>query len=214
MLSGSGSPQNNVRIPRGREISFALKTAQEGLEAAILIDDENGELERSLRIPVTGDNAWHVYSVRLDSAELWTSYSNGDGSIDADYVTLDALMFFAADQSGDRIIYLDAIKAITIADPIEPAIAHLPETFSLYPNYPNPFNARTTLNYDVPQDAYVNISIYDVQGHRISTLVNSQLSSGSYTLSWHCAAVPSGMYIAVMQANGVFIGSQKLLLVK
>ncbi|RKY54878.1 MAG: hypothetical protein DRP93_04515, partial [Candidatus Neomarinimicrobiota bacterium] len=214
LLSGSGSAINNIKIPRAREISFALKTAQPGLEVAVLIDDDNSQMEGSLRMNVEGDNAWHTYSVRLDSAELWTNYSNGNGAIDGDYVTLDALMFYAPNQSADRIIYLDAVEAIKINNPIEPAVTRLPEVFKLHPNYPNPFNAHTTLNYDIPINSYVNISIYDIHGRRINTLVNSQHSSGSYSLSWNCTNVPSGMYIAIMQVNGKMLSSQKMLLVK
>jgi len=214
LLSGGGSAINNVKIPRGREISFAIKTDQTGLEVAVLIDDENGEMETSLGLTVEGDNTWHTYSVRLDSTELWANYSNGDGAINSEYVTIDALMFYAPNQSADRIIYLDAVEAIKIDDPIEPAITSVPEIFKLHPNFPNPFNARTTLNYDIPVDSYVNISIYDIQGRRINTLVNSQLSSGSYSLSWNCTNIPSGMYIAVMQIDGVIASSQKMLLVK
>ena len=214
LLSGGGSAINNVKIPRGREISFAIKTDQTGLEVAVLIDDENGEMETSLGLTVEGDNTWHTYSVRLDSTELWANYSNGDGAINSEYVTIDALMFYAPNQSADRIIYLDAVEAIKIDDPIEPAITSVPEIFKLHPNFPNPFNARTTLNYDIPSDSYVNISIYDVQGRKINTMVNSLHSSGSYSLSWNCTNIPSGMYIAVMQIDGVIASSQKMLLVK
>jgi len=214
LLSGGGSAINNVKIPRGREISFAIKTDQTGLEVAVLIDDENGEMETSLGLTVEGDNTWHTYSVRLDSTELWANYSNGDGAINSEYVTIDALMFYAPNQSADRIIYLDAVEAIKIDDPIEPAITSVPEIFKLHPNFPNPFNARTTLNYDIPSDSYVNISIYDVQGRKINTAVNSLHSSGSYSLSWNCTNIPSGMYIAVMQIDGVIASSQKMLLVK
>jgi len=214
LLSGSGLAVNNIKIPRGREVSFALKTDQTGLEVAVLIDDENSEMESSLRMSVQGDNTWHTYSVRLDSAELWTNYINGDGAIDADYVTLDALMFYAPNQSADRIIYLDALEAIKIDDPIEPAITIIPETFAFHPNYPNPFNAHTTLQFDIPNTSNVRLSVFNVNGQLISTLVNSQHSSGNYSYSWNCSNIPSGMYIAVMQVNGKVISSQKMLLVK
>jgi spore germination protein YaaH len=214
LLSGSGAPSNNVQLPRAREIRFSLKTSQSGLEVAVLIDDEGYELESSLPIAIIGDNNWHTYRVRLDSAELWINYSNGDGAIDADYVTLDALMFYATEQTSDRTLYLDAVEAIAIDDPIEPAISILPEKFILYPNYPNPFNARTTLHYDVSHTSDIKIMVYDIAGHHIQTLINAAHSPGEHHISWDCTHIPSGMYIALMQVDGQVAGSQKMMLVK
>ena len=214
LLSGSGAPTNNLMLPRGREIKFRLKTSQSGLEVSVLIDDENNELESSIRLNVIADNAWHTYSVRLDSCELWDSYSNGDGAIDADYVTLDALMFYAPQQSADKIIYLDAIEALKIENPIQPAIAVVPESCALHANYPNPFNARTSLNYDITATSKVKLAVYDINGHHVQTLINESHAPGSYTYSWDCTFVSSGMYIAVLQVDGRIVGSRKMLLVK
>jgi len=214
LLSGSGSPINNIQFPRAREFRFAMRTDQSGMEVAVLIDDGNNELESSLRIAVFGDNNWHTYSVRLDSAELWTNYYNGDGAINADFVTLDALMFYAPQQSSDKIFYLDAVEAIVIKDPIEPGIEIIPQNFQLFPNYPNPFNALTTLHYTIPENSNIKIDIFSINGRRISTLINAYHSARDYRISWHSYTAPSGMYIAVMQVNGKVISSQKMLLVK
>jgi spore germination protein YaaH len=214
LLSGAGAPTNNVKLSKDRELRFAIKTAQDGAEISVLIDDAYSELESSDRISLIGDNLWHTYSVQLDSADLWNSYSNGNGVIDAAYVTLDALMFYAPEQSVDRIFYLDALEIVAIDAPLTSIIEAVPNDFRFHPNYPNPFNASTTLQYDVPQTSNVHIAVYDTRGRHINTLVSSVHSPGAYTLSWNCTYIPSGMYIAVMQVNGKVISSQKMLLVK
>jgi len=215
LLSGSGTPLNNIQFPREREIRFALKTDQAGLEVAVMIDDDDGEMERSIKMNVVGDNNWHTYNVRLDSCDLWTSYLNGNGAIDGEFVTLDALMFYAANSSSDMTIYFDALEAIKIDDPIgsgtEP---HIPVSSILYANYPNPFNARTTLQYDIMSHSQVKLDIYDINGRFVQTLINAEHSPGSYTRSWDCSFISSGMYIAVLKVDGLVMGTQKLLLVK
>ncbi|MCF7832356.1 MAG: T9SS type A sorting domain-containing protein [Candidatus Marinimicrobia bacterium] len=214
LLSGQGTPGYNVQFPRTRELHFALRTNQSGMEVAVLIDDGISELESSLRLAVLGDNNWHTYSVRLDSAELWTNYYNGDGAINTDYITLDALMFYAPQQLADRIVYLDAVEALAVEDPIEPGIEILPQRFQLYPNYPNPFNSSTTLHYAIPENSDVNIELYSINGRRVSTLINAYHTAGDYRISWNSNTAPSGIYIAVMQVNGHIVSSQKLMLVK
>ena len=136
LLSGAGAPTNNVKLSKDRELRFAIKTAQNGAEISVLIDDAYSELESSDRISIIGDNLWHTYSVQLDSADLWNSYLNGNGVIDAAYVTLDALMFYAPEQSADRIFYLDALEIAEIDAPLTSAIEAVPNNFRFHPNYP------------------------------------------------------------------------------
>ncbi len=213
LLSGSGDPSYNIQFSKSRDIQYSLKTAHEGFETAVLIDD-GSELESSLRMVVPADDQWHTYSVRLDSAELWTSYSNGDGVIDADYVTLDAIMFYSPEQVQDKTVYLDAVQVVTPGKPLDTSVVIVPEFYDLYPNYPNPFNAQTTIKYKISNAANIRINIYDIREKLVKTLVSDDREKGEYTVVWQTHNTPSGMYIAVMQANGVFIGSQKLLLVK
>jgi len=90
--------------------------------------------------------------------------------------------------------------------------------YRLQHNYPNPFNSETTIHFDIPNSEQVEISIFDVVGKKICTLINETLPSGSHTLSWSgkndkYITVPSGLYILRMQA-GQFEKTQKLLLCK
>jgi hypothetical protein len=213
-LSGSGAPANNIQLPKEREIRFALLTDQPGLTVSLMIDDHKSELEQSAPMAVIGDGHWHMYSVKLDSADIWFNYSNGNGIIDADFVTIDALLFNAPKQSEDRVIYFDALEAVRINSSVAIANSSLPETFSLYQNYPNPFNASTILNYSIPQEAQVRIDIFSISGKHIQTLCNKQYSPGEYHLQWTNSLLPSGVYIASMKINERFFSSIKLTLLK
>ena len=69
------------------------------------------------------------------------------------------------------------------------------EEFSLLANYPNPFNPSTTISYGVDMDAIVNVSIYNVYGQLVETLVNEYKNAGIHTMVWNAENHANGMYI-------------------
>ena len=94
----------------------------------------------------------------------------------------------------------------------------LPERFTLHQNYPNPFNPVTNLDYDLPEDAMVNITVFDMMGKVVRTLVNDQQSAGYKTLQWNAMSnsgqpVSSGLYIYTIQ-TGEFSKTRKMILLK
>jgi len=85
-------------------------------------------------------------------------------------------------------------------------------------NYPNPFNPVTNLSYDLPEDAMVNITIYDMMGKVVASLVNGQQSAGFKTLQWDATnrsgmPISAGLYIYTIQA-GEFNQTRKMILLK
>ena len=89
----------------------------------------------------------------------------------------------------------------------------IPERFSLYQNYPNPFNPVTKIKFDLRNPTQTKLIVYDVLGNEISTLVNENLSAGSYEVSWNGSSYPSGAYYYQMEADD-FIETRKLVLLK
>ena len=94
----------------------------------------------------------------------------------------------------------------------------VPNDFILYQNYPNPFNPFTKLKYDLPEDSFVSIAIYDMLGSVIKNLVNTNQSSGFKSIQWNATdnlgkSVPAGMYIYTIQA-GEFRQTRKMVLLK
>ena len=94
----------------------------------------------------------------------------------------------------------------------------IPEQFSLHQNYPNPFNPITTLRYDLPEDALVNITIYDMIGRQVKTLINSQQNAGFKSVRWNAtndkgAPVSAGLYLYTIEA-GQYRQTKKMVLLK
>lgn len=69
-----------------------------------------------------------------------------------------------------------------------------PLQFSLDQNYPNPFNPVTRLRYELPTRSFISISVYDVLGRKLSTLVNGMEPAGSHAVQWVASKFPSGVY--------------------
>ncbi len=88
----------------------------------------------------------------------------------------------------------------------------LPTEFELAQNYPNPFNPETTINYGIPTDGFVDLSVYDVLGQKITTLVNDYKNAGRHTVLFNGANLPSGIYIYVLNSNGNRVINKMLLM--
>jgi len=94
----------------------------------------------------------------------------------------------------------------------------VPEAFALHQNYPNPFNPITSLRYDLPEDGLVNITIYDMIGRIVKTLVNSSQTAGYRSIRWNATndrdePVSAGLYLYTIQAGG-FRQTKKMVLLK
>ena len=94
----------------------------------------------------------------------------------------------------------------------------IPTEFALKQNYPNPFNPNTTINYDLPKDAFVNIVIYDILGREIKSLVNQKQPAGYHSQVWNSKdkqgrEVGAGIYFYQIQSQGN-IKTRKMVLLK
>ena len=101
---------------------------------------------------------------------------------------------------------------------VEIGESFIPNVFALHQNYANPFNPTTTIRYDLPEDAMVKITIYDMMGRQVSTLVSSHQSAGHKSVLWNAtndagSPVSAGLYFYMIQA-GDFRQTNKMILVK
>ena len=97
-------------------------------------------------------------------------------------------------------------------------ILGLPTEYAVHQNYPNPFNPVTTLRYDLPEDGMVNITIYDMMGRVVRTMVNTQQNAGFKSVQWNATnnmgqSVSAGLYLYTIQA-GEFRQTKKMVLLK
>ena len=98
------------------------------------------------------------------------------------------------------------------------ASSHFPFEFALLPAYPNPFNPITTLRYDLPEDALVILTVYDMLGREITQLVNTTQEAGFKSAQWDATnsmgrPVSAGVYLYQIQA-GKFVQTRKMVLLK
>jgi hypothetical protein len=89
----------------------------------------------------------------------------------------------------------------------------IPTDYVLEQNYPNPFNPLTTFRYSIPEAQNVNISIYDITGRKVATLVNRYQVAGHYALTWNAADYSSGVYFYRLQTAS-FTATGKMILMK
>jgi Secretion system C-terminal sorting domain len=89
----------------------------------------------------------------------------------------------------------------------------LPKEYSLSQNYPNPFNPTTNIKFDIPKLANVKLSVYDITGREIATLVNNELEPGRYEYKFDGSNYASGIYFFRIKA-GDFFQVRKMFLIK
>ena len=89
----------------------------------------------------------------------------------------------------------------------------IPDTYALKSAYPNPFNPITTIEFGIPAESLVSLSIFDLQGRKIETLIDSNMKAGYHSIHWNATAYSSGIYFVKM-VSGKYINTQKLMLIK
>ena len=77
----------------------------------------------------------------------------------------------------------------------------VPEQYVLQQNYPNPFNPTTTFSFSIPYSSFTILSVYNLLGREVATLVREKLAPSSYTLQWDASGLPSGTYFYELRAG-------------
>ncbi len=94
----------------------------------------------------------------------------------------------------------------------------LPSEYTLNQNYPNPFNPSTRISFTLPTDSKVLITVYNMLGEEVITLLNKNLSAGNHQIDFNAANLSGGVYIYTINATGVygsnFSNSKKMVLLK
>ena len=147
------------------------------------------------------------------SNELVSNYYEDDSlEYDTEYFYRVSSYYYGVQQS-----YYSEVLSVTLQW-LDVAGEQLPTVYAIHQNYPNPFNPTTQIKYDLPEDALVTISIYDLMGRSIKSLVNSNQSAGYRSIQWNAnnnlgEPVSAGMYIYTIQA-GDFVDTKKMILLK
>ncbi|MCF6270935.1 MAG: Ig-like domain-containing protein [Melioribacteraceae bacterium] len=145
-------------------------------------------------------------TISSDGAFAWTPATNED---------INATIIVSLTDQVETVFDTAEVSILTDIDDLSPAI---PKEFSLSQNYPNPFNPSTIINYSLPESAMVNLTIFDITGQEIVTLLNSEISAGFHEISFDASKLAGGVYlyrIIATNSNGLnFINTKKMLLIK
>ena len=178
-----------------------------GLKFVIPSSGSLGEI----KVANTVTNAWE---------ELTFDFSSHIGLPEA--IGIDQIVVFPDFDLGgrtqDNIIYFDNISFYSNSVGIDNRNETFPQGFALEQNFPNPFNPVTTLRYDLPENSYVNVTVYDMLGRQVRTLVNTTQDAGFRSVIWNATndygkPVSAGIYLYQIQA-GEFVQTKKMVLLK
>ncbi len=116
----------------------------------------------------------------------------------------------ALDSSTNESAPSDTILGIPLIGDVDETV---PFSFRLYQTYPNPFNPSTQIKYEVAHLGIVELSVYDLLGRKIATLVNEKKSPGTYVAYWLAGNMSSGVYCVQLRSGGR-VATQRAMLVK
>ena len=204
------SPPEPVDIFGYNALRFAFHPGDAtGRALNVAIGDKSAALLGRNRLENAGVDLelkdWQLVEIPLDSLE-----------IDAPIASIN----FNGDLEGT--FYLDDLRLISAAPPatavLEEHASLLPRAFDLDQNYPNPFNSGTVIRFSLPRSGRVSLSLYNLTGQRVATLLSGRRPAGTYTVRWDGRdeeghALASGVYLYRLQAD-TQVETRKLLLVR
>lgn len=210
-------PQNGEFIIEEDNVTSVLKQKYFNSIDAIGIEDVFffGDLDE--------DNPYNPDNTRLDV--LTEFIQNGKNVFSVEYLTNSDLIetyILKAEEKG-FIPYVSRRSLNILNDGVvlsaDDNFGNLPEEFMLSQNYPNPFNPSTTIKYSIQnidgirQTISVNLTVHDILGRKISTLVNCKLLPGNYEVTFNAHSFSTGLYFYRLQ-NGSSFESKSMLLIK
>ena len=164
----------------------------------ILVNDGTGDTRVELE---DGSNSYHNGSGEPGTIEI---------QLGAHFQKLKGIMYYSYSnyklvprKDDDFVGYATAVKEENSS----------PKTFSIEQNYPNPFNPSTKIVYSIPRSSNVKLTVFNILGQQVKTLVNQTQSQGTYTVSFNASSLPSGIYFYSIEA-GDFTQVKKMILLK
>ena len=147
-----------------------------------------------------------------DAGSNWTAKNDGLPATNGYYPSFNFLYVDPADVvfggTYDDGLFIGNSVAIAIDDP-----GNFPTQFSLQQNYPNPFNPATTIGFTIAEQTFVKLTVYDLLGREVATLINEEKSPGDYTIEFDAAKLSSGIYFYRLEA-GNFKETRRMILMQ
>ncbi len=166
-----------------------------------------------LRLNATGDTLWtRRWGGPLNDDPYAIRLTSDGGIIMAGWRDANSNPFYSL-SIGDAKFYVIKTDTMGLVSGLTDISSQPPLRFELYQNYPNPFNQSTLIRYQLSEESQVVLSIYDLLGHRLETLVTGRQPAGSHDVQWNASGFASGVYIYRLESKH-FSQAKKLVLIR
>jgi photosystem II stability/assembly factor-like uncharacterized protein len=118
---------------------------------------------------------------------------------------------YAISNSGSVIKLTDSLLTMTGINKLG---FENPTEFKLFQNYPNPFNPSTKIKFQIPENKFVTLKIFNLMGQEVSAPVNRKLTQGTYEVEWNASEFPSGVYFYQLSIDNLKHSMMKMILIK
>ena len=175
-------------------------------------------------------DGWYKIKIKAIGPEFWL-YWNDEELPGCPFLDYDALLssgyfgVYVYDQVTGETPVITKVDDIVVIDeaavslpPSNDGITGIADYFKLHTNFPNPFNPQTHISYEIKKSDHVNLTVYDLNGRKVKTLVSDYRILGSYTVIWNATDMqdrpsPSGLYVYTLRTNKKS-ESKKMILLK
>jgi hypothetical protein len=173
--------------------------------ARSLCETPEGEYLIAGILNFVGSDSSDVYLIKIDNSgdSLWATTLGGSGNDAAHSIwrTMDDNYIITGYTSSIGAGGLDVFLIKLVSDQSDIRDVVYKPRFNIAHNYPNPFNARTIINYSLPEETDITIAIYNLLGQKVATLFDGAQQPGEHNLTWDASAFPSGLYFARIQSG-------------
>jgi hypothetical protein len=185
-------------------------------------DPEDGEegVSSDLILSWNETSRAEVYQVQLAEGEDFESLVAESKDIETTTYEIEEELagqttYYWRVRAGNESGYSDWSEALAFTTEMTTSVEgkEQPREFSLGQNYPNPFNPSTTISYELPENSNVQLTVFDMLGQRVATLVNEQQSAGQHEVNFDASRLSSGIYIYRITA-GEFSQTRQMVLIK
>jgi len=203
--------------------SFSTSSAHVGLNYPIGDEEFKAGTTINIRWYIAidhGECSWNIY-FSPDNGYSWTTVAENLSKSQLEYLwTIPEVSTASAKIKIIQNNYIGIkyetesgnfkISAVTAGIPSE--VNEL-NKYSLCPAYPNPFNSSTRITFNLPQDEQVQLTIYNIAGEKITSLLNEDISAGLHSIDWNAGGLTTGVYLYSIQTRN-FSQTRKVILIK
>ncbi len=214
-----GILKHNATVPAPRHLTLhQYASAPESFEGLLI------EVDSLFKVSGTWGSGASINLTNVSHADTAVLYINANttvaGSAEPQYPI--NLVGIASQYTSSASVYNDGYEIIPrdtadivhiIVLGVNNLLNDIPKDFYISQNYPNPFNPSTTINFGLPKEAQVQITVYNILGQKAAVLVDENMKAGNHQVVFTGARFASGMYIYVMRA-GDKVFKEKMLLLK